>query len=105
MLRHAQLKQQLCDQQAFFHRFLDEIVRTSANQRRLIHGILIARHHQHRQLAFAVAEIDTDEFEQIAAGKFAFEAHVGEHHIGTDRAFDYFKVPRRMRSGVQSPLF
>ena len=25
--------------------------------------------------------------------------------IGTDRAFDYFKVPRRMRSGIQSPLF
>ena len=25
--------------------------------------------------------------------------------IATDRAFDYFKIPRRMRSGVQSPLF
>ena len=25
--------------------------------------------------------------------------------IGTDRAFDYFKIPRRMRGGVQSPLF
>ena len=25
--------------------------------------------------------------------------------IGTDRAFDYFKIPRRMRSGIQNPLF
>jgi Holliday junction DNA helicase RuvB len=25
--------------------------------------------------------------------------------IGTDRAFDYFKIPRRMRGGVQNPLF
>jgi Holliday junction DNA helicase RuvB len=25
--------------------------------------------------------------------------------IGTDRAFEYFKIPRRMRSSIQSPLF
>jgi Holliday junction DNA helicase RuvB len=25
--------------------------------------------------------------------------------IGTDRAFEYFKIPRRMRGGVQNPLF
>lgn len=25
--------------------------------------------------------------------------------IGTDRAFDYFKIPRKMRGSVQSPLF
>jgi len=25
--------------------------------------------------------------------------------VGTDRAFDYFKIPRRMRGGIQNPLF
>ena len=25
--------------------------------------------------------------------------------IGTDRAFEYFKIPRRMRGGIQNPLF
>ena len=25
--------------------------------------------------------------------------------VGTDRAFDYFQIPRKMRGGVQSPLF
>lgn len=25
--------------------------------------------------------------------------------VGTDRAFDYFKLPRRMRGGLQAPLF
>jgi Holliday junction DNA helicase RuvB len=25
--------------------------------------------------------------------------------VGTDRAFDYFKIPRKMRGGIQNPLF
>src|SRR5688572_33435972 len=59
-LRDAELEQRLGHEQAFLDRLEHEVVRTFAQQVALVLAILVARHHEHRQLALAVTEVVAD---------------------------------------------
>src|SRR5690606_10755932 len=79
--RQAQLEQHLGDQQAFLDGLLHQVVGAGAQQPGLVVAVGVAGHHQHRQAALAVVEVDADPLDHVAPAQLALEGHVGEHQV------------------------